>query len=179
MRKLARQGFTLVELIVVIILIGVVTTIGFARLTNPGDFSTVSYSNLVRALITHGQRVAVAQNRPVFVRINQQSVALCFDSICTQQVRPLGGANSGSDATLAACGASTSWFCEGVPQGVELSATAPLPLVFFFDAQGRPFAGNDAIDANTSTFSSLILTFAASGTVSETLTIERETGYVH
>lgn len=178
MLRMYRGGFTLVELVVVVVLIGIITTIGVARLIDRGNFDSVAYSNQVRALIAQGQRTAVAQNRPVFVRLNQQSVALCFDSTCSQRVRPLAGTNSGRTETLSACAGSTSWYCEGVPQDVQLSATSALPLVFFFDAQGRPFAGSDAVDSNSSSFTTLTLTFAAGGTA-ETLTIERETGYVH
>lgn len=169
-----KAGFTMVELIVVIVVIGILSTLAAVRFVDRVSVDVPAFAQQVRGMIRYGQKLAIAQNRPVFVSGTSNRVALCFDASCTQKVTAPGSGNSGSSESQAACNNST-WYCEGVPSGVVLGTTG---WTMFFDQQGRPFAGADSIGTDISNFATLSLVVTG-GTISENITVEQETGYVH
>lgn len=173
-----RRGFTLVELVLVIVLVGVLSAVAIGRFAGPGVFEARAYSDQVMAALRTAQKTAIAQNRPVFVSLNVASVAVCFNAACTSRVRAPGGNNDGSGPSLAACGGSSVHYCVGAPGGITLTAPVPLPYTFYFDQNGRPFRSADPVGSDTSTFATLVLTIVE-GADSFNFTIERETGYVH
>lgn len=170
-----QRGFTLVELIVVIIVIGILGAVAASRLTDRGGFDSRAFADQAASLVRYGQKVAIAQNRNVYVRINSSGVALCFQASCAAGTRVPGpaGGNSNSSATIAAC-ADTAWACEAPPAGVTLSANTQ----FYFDALGKPFALADVAPTAVSTFATLAVATTAGG-VTRSFTVEAETGYVH
>ncbi|KQQ86423.1 hypothetical protein ASF77_20840 [Massilia sp. Leaf139] len=115
----------MVELIIVIVLVGILGTIAVGRFMDRGSFDTVAWAEQVKATLRYAQKVAIAQNTPVFVHMTRQRVAICLsdDTACAdadKRVLAPGGANSGSKATRDAC-ASSSWMCEGRPNGVTMT----------------------------------------------------------
>lgn len=168
------HGFTIVELVVVIMIVGILSAVAVARFTSGGVIGASAYAQQVRTLYRFGQKLAVAQNRAVFVSTSSSRIALCYDAPCAQPVTAAGG-NSGSTKTKAACNGSSSWLCEGVPDGITLAA--PISSMFF-NAQGRPFAAADAQSSDTSTFATATINVSATGST-EPVVVERETGYVH
>ena len=165
----------MVELIVVIVLIGILGTIAVGRFFERSTFDTVAWTQQVKATLRYAQKVAVAQNRSVYVHMTRERVAVCLDpdTACASadaRVRAPGGANSGSSATRAACG-SGSWMCEGRPAGL---------------AMGLP--GNTAVDPGSIAFDGLGRAAMSSGFggrleikgegITNTIVIEAETGYV-
>jgi MSHA pilin protein MshC len=187
-RAHAGAGFTMVELVTVIILVGVLGAVAATRFVGRTGFDARGFADQAQSLMRYAQKVAVAQNRPVYVRLDGASVALCFDNACSgaaNQVIAPGGTNSvGKDSTNACLG-STNWACAALPANVTLTATG-LGTSFYFDALGKPFMGTDAITAVTSTFpapaagasTATYLTIAGDG-VSTKVYVEAETGYVH
>ncbi|NGZ84597.1 prepilin-type N-terminal cleavage/methylation domain-containing protein [Duganella aceris] len=173
-RRTAQSGFTLVELVTVLVLVGILAAVAMPRFAT-GGFDGRAYSDQVKGLMRYGQKIAIAQGRNVFVRLNDTSVALCYDAACNARVPPASGNNSGSRATLAACGNLTSWACEGLPNGVTMT---PAASTFSFDATGAPFAQADAVNAVTSTFATLAISVTGGGTAYP-ITVNAATGYVN
>jgi MSHA pilin protein MshC len=114
----------MVELVVVIILIGILGSIAAGRFFERSTFDTAAWTEQVRTTLRYAQKVAIAQNHPVYVQITAARVAVCLDSNTdcpddAMRVRAPGGANSGSAPTRAAC-ALDSWMCEAPPAGVSM-----------------------------------------------------------
>lgn len=177
-------GFTMVELITVIVLIGILGAIGASRFFDNTVFESRAYADQAKSLIRYAQKLAIAQNREVFVRANGNSFAVCTQPACAAAdiiVAP-GGGNSGSRGTRTNClvnGAySAPWMCEGRPANVAIASNPVLVAggFFYFDALGRPYNAVDQV-GNPSTFAQTVLTFT-SGANSFRITIWPETGYV-
>ena len=70
----ARAGFTMVELIVMLVLIGILGTIAGSRFYDTQVFEARTYADQAKALIRYAQKLAISQNRNVFVRSDRKSV---------------------------------------------------------------------------------------------------------
>lgn len=177
-RYLSKQGnggFTLIELIMVLVIVGVIALIAIPRFLNQSIFESKGFADHVHASLRYAQKLAVAQRRDVHVRLNGSSIALCLDSGCSAAniVLAPAGENSGKPATLAACSNNTSWFCEAPPPGVTYTSTFPQ---FFFNGLGKPYLPGDT--ATNSSFTTLTLAISGDGLL-HTVIVERDTGYVH
>ncbi len=169
----------MVELIVVILLIGILGAIGVTRFMDRKDTDADAFADTARSMLRYGQKVAIAQNRPVFVRLEPGSIALCFDKDCTRTVTAPSGANSGSALTLQQCASSGAWFCEAPASGISYAVT-PAITGFFFDELGRPFPRDAGTSEAISQFdpADIVISGADDGRT-RTITVERDTGYVH
>lgn len=172
-----RHGFTLVELIAVMVIVGILAAAAAVRYFDRAVYDAAAFTDQARALIRYGQKVAVAQNRSVYVRLDGASVSLCFvapgAAVCplAQRVRAPSGSNSGASGTLAGCDGSGSWACEGKLASISYTV-APAIGAFSFDALGRPVgAGSDPFAKTSMT--------VKSGASSAVLVVEADTGYVH
>lgn len=165
-------GFTLVELIAILVVVGILAGFAAPRFFQRQGFDALAYTDQMKALLRYGQKIAIAQGRNVFVRLNGSSAALCYDAACTSHVTPAGGSNSGTSATLASCG-TTAWACEGVPNGLAASSAT-----FFFDPAGQPFAATDPPGGLNSTFAPLTLAITGDGSTHNVI-VTPVTGYVH
>ena len=175
-------GFTMVELVTVIVVMGILGAIGASRFFDGDTFAGRAYSDQAKSLIRSAQKLAIAQNRAVFVRFTPTNLAVCFNAACNNAAGLAfapGGSNSGSAATRAACvlGGNyiAGWMCEGVPANLAVTGVGAGGL--FFDGMGRPHNTNDAIGASTF-LQPLTLTFTSGASVYQ-FTIQAETGYVH
>lgn len=145
------QGFTLIELIMVISIIGILAVAALPRIYNRATFDARGFYDSVLAINRHAQKLAIAQHRNVTVNINAGAgtVSACFG--------PAGCAAIPNPATQAA-------YTLTAPTGVTLATST---ASFVFDPNGRPVP-DAAVTINVT-----------GDATTRTVTIERETGYVH
>lgn len=161
----------------VMVLIGILGAVAMSRFFDRSSVDVRTFSDQTLAMLRYGQKMAIAQNRPVYVRLNGASIALCFDSACSVTVPAPGAGNDASAATLAACGGTAHWFC-AAPDASVRYASAPATPWFYFNALGKPYAAADAPGAVDSSFAALAIQIRRSSE-SQTVFVEIETGYVH
>lgn len=172
----------MVELIIVIILIGILGAIGAGRFFNRSGFDATAFAEQSAAMLRYAQKLAIAQNRPVYVQTSTFGLSLCYTSASpcgtAARVPAPSGANSGSSGTRAFCtggGAyDPAWDCEGVPAGASLGLNSAAPAIMYFNGLGRPYVAGDTGD---SSFVALTLTIKGDD-VTRTVSVARETGYV-
>lgn len=144
------RGFTLVELVVVMLLMAVLATVSAARFADREPFAAQGLADQITSGLRLAQAAAVARRENVFVQLDASPVALrvCADSGCTQALPPPGGGSWLSDA-----------------EGLTLAAAAS----FSFDAHGAPsFATALQLQVQ-----------AGAGVASKTVRVEAGSGHVH
>lgn len=184
LRLRASLGFTLVELVSVLIIMGIMAAIAIPRFVKTSSFTVRGFYDQAQSLVRYGQKMAIAQNIPVYVRLNGTSVALCYNATCTSVVTAPAGSNSRSAATLAACSNSKTWACEAPTAGVTYTSANATSVsyngtnaTFYFSPQGKPYNTGDV--PPTSGFNSqLTITLTGDGS-NHQIFVEQETGYVH
>ncbi len=148
----AQFGFTVLELVVVMVVIGILSVVVLPRLDVLDGFDQLGYRDRVKATLEYARKSAVAQRRNVRVQINSS-----VTTVTVEQATPEGDVGTpGSYAALNLPGSNTNTF--NPPSGVTLTPNVTLT----FDPLGKPSAA-------------ATLTVSGSGNI----TVEAETGYVH
>ncbi len=81
------QGFSFVELVVVLILVGILAVVALPRLIGKQEFESLGYFDSAQASVRYAQKVAIAQRRPVFVDLpSATAIRLCYDAGCAAAV---------------------------------------------------------------------------------------------
>lgn len=147
------EGFTNIEVVVVLVLVGILAAVAIPRFAERSAFDQRGFLDQTRAAIQYARKSAVAQRRNVCVTVSSGAVAVTRASIA-------GSAASCSTALLdPATGNALNLLA---PTGVSLSPATTLT----FDGLGRlasPVGG---------------ASITVSG-MAAPIAVERETGYVH
>ena len=154
-------GFTLVELIMVIVLLGVLAVFAAPGLLNSSDYGARGFHDQTLAYLRFAQKTAIAQRRTVCVTSTSNTLSLGIANAAAINscdiTFPLRGPRGESPALLKAPGSATY---------------STQPGSFNFDGLGQPVdpaSGVALVAART------IVVSGASGTI----TVEPITGYVH
>ena len=146
------RGFTLVEMVVVIVIMAVLASVGASRFVDRDPFAVQGVADQLAISLRTAQASATAQRRTVYVELIRTPLALkvCFDAACTQPLAPPSGASS--------------WLVD--TEGLEFAAAAQ----FSFAPTGEP-----------SFSSALALQVKATGGTasSHVVTVEPGSGLVH
>jgi len=70
-------GFTLIELIMVIVMLGILAVFAAPRMFNSEDFYARGFHDETLALLRYAQKTAIAQRRTVCVDFSASSITLC------------------------------------------------------------------------------------------------------
>lgn len=117
-------GFTLLELIVIMVILGVLSAVAMGKLNQP-QVDAAWFPDQVRAVVRLAQKQAIAQRTRILVVVSASQVSLCY----------------ATTATSFTCGAALSDLTSGsavivnAPSGIALSATV---TPFAFNGLGQP-----------------------------------------
>ena len=154
----AAAGFTLVELVIVLVVAGVLAAVGTSRFFGVRDFQARGFYDETRAAVRYAQKRAVASGCDVEVNVGPGGFALrersgCASGAFTRAVRKPGSGGA---------------FAASPPPRVPVGR-----MDFYYDPLGRP----------RDVASGAVLTASPSVTIGghtpRTLTVEHETGFVH
>lgn len=73
-------GFTMIELITVMIVVGILAVIALPRFADSSDFQARGFQDETRALLRYAQKSAIAQRRNVCVTLAGGGVSLTIDN---------------------------------------------------------------------------------------------------
>ena len=158
-----QRGFTLAELIIVMVVSGVLAAVAVPRMFDMNEFSARGTRDFVGASLRYAQKSAIAMRRNVCVDVTATQVSVTYAS--TSGV----GQACAPANTLMNPG-------NGLPYSDPsnaLPAKGPVstPASLIFDAQGRPLSAPSTPMASA-------LTISVTGNATP-ITIEPETGAVH
>lgn len=162
-----QSGFTLVELITIIIIIGIVAVAAAPRFFNRNVFDSRGFYDQVVSTLRYAQKTAIAQRRFVCVTFPANN----------QIYLSYGTTNSCSDGALASP--------SGTPYPLTNSnaTLSAYPVAgVSFDCLGRPRSVGGGVACTDTSAASGILTAQTVISVNgygTNITIEQETGYVH
>lgn len=149
------RGFTLIELVMVLIILGLLAVFVLPRVQLTQGFDEVGFQNAVRATLEYARKSAVAERRHVRVTLGGNSLTLTIDNVGPE------AAGAGTYPRALAlptpdshCGGAANQLCS---PGVALGGPATLD----FSPLGRPSAG---------------ATYTVTG--QPDITVEAETGHV-
>ncbi len=148
--KARAAGFTLVELVAILSVVGILAAVAAPRFFSANTYAGRGFRDEAAAFLRYAQKRAIAARTDVAVNVESSGLTLCAAagspcSVANQLIGPDGQAP----------------YRSLTPNGVTLSGSRASVL---FDARGRPDAA---------------LTLTITGDSARTLTVEAETGYVH
>jgi MSHA pilin protein MshC len=154
----APRGFTLVELVVVLSILGILAAVVVPRFFESDDYRFQGAFDRVIATVRYAQKVAVAGQQRVIVTVAGNAVSACLEQA----------------ATPGSCGAAVPDPVRGgtlgvaSPDGISIGGAGVV-----FDALGRPHVpGGAALDVPVA------ITVSGAGNA-RSVWIEPETGHVH
>lgn len=148
----SQLGFTMVELIVVMMIIGILSIAALPRISDSTSFDSRRFNDEVMSALQYGHKIAVASRRNICVAFTSNSVSLTM----------AGTAGAAQPCNLNLTGPNgTTPFTVTAPGTTTFSS---LPSNFFFNALGRSSVGTQTFQVTGTPFS---------------ITVEQESGYVH
>jgi MSHA pilin protein MshC len=123
-----QRGFTLVELIMVMIIVGILAAVVAPRFFDSNVFQSRGFADQVQATLRYAQKEAIAQHRFICVVFpTNNSITLTINTTATCPGSPLVSLSGNPTSSITANPASITF--------------AALPADFYFDALGKPSQG--------------------------------------
>lgn len=153
------RGFTLVELITVLIVLGVLAVAVLPRLNDVSDIQAMGFHDEVVSALRHAQKTAVSHRRLVCATFGSGTITLTVAS-----ANPAGSCGA---ATLNGPKGSSAYATSSDPSTISASASPVGPI--YFQPSGKI---TNAAGAATN------YTVTVSGLTGNTITLVGDTGYV-
>lgn len=157
--RLRAGGFTFVELVVILILVGILAVTVLPRFSLLGGFEAQGFADQIRSTLRFAQKTAIAQRRNVAVTYATGGVAICSYS-------------GAATPCAAGCAGAAIVPLPGGSFRNAGGATAMVGGTVCFDAVGRPYQGAGTLAT------ALSIAVSENGTPVQAIVIEPETGYV-
>lgn len=158
-----QRGFTLIELIMVMVVVGILAVAVAPRFFDANMFKSRGFADQVQATLRYAQKEAIAQHRNVCVAITASNIKLTI-------------ANAIPSLATSPCSPTPTLVIPGQATNNISTPSAAITLSpatsFNFDALGKPW---DVLGTTPSTVQKSI---TISG-VTNPIYVEAETGYVH
>jgi MSHA pilin protein MshC len=152
------RGFSLIELVSVIVVVGVLAAVAIPRFVGVDSFASRGFADEAIGVVRYAQKTAIAWRATVFVCISANEVRAISNSNCGAPVTLKHPATGGDLVATAPTGVTaTAGVCPAITT-----------VSFSFDGEGRPSA------ATTINLCSTI-----AGDPARRINVEAETGYVH
>src|SRR3989440_11339917 len=126
-RPARSRGFTLGELVLSIVLMGILAAIALPRMMSSKGFASRGFYDEAQAVVRYAQKTAIAWRRPIVVCVAADKISAISNSDCAAPIAIMHPVNT------------TTPLQSTAPSGVTLS---PLGS-FSFDGMGRPSAAAD------------------------------------
>lgn len=169
LRGRRQGGFTLVELVMTMVVVGILAAVVAPRFFDTDVFRSKGFADQVQATLRYAQKEAIAQHRNVCVAVAAGDITLNIASTSggasacnTNLASPAGQPTNCPSATYKICTPSAA---------ITITLAPAVPATFSFDALGRPF---DVLGTTPSAQKSITVSGAPS-----IIFVEAETGYVH
>ncbi|GAB3498213.1 hypothetical protein GCM10027399_23120 [Curvibacter fontanus] len=152
------SGFTLIELVMVLVLLGILAVFVLPRIDLTRGFDEVGYRDAVRATLEFARKSAVAERRNVRATLVGNNLTLTIENVGPESSTGLFPRALALPTPDRRCGGAANQLC--APGGLALSGPATLD----FGPLGRPSGA---------------ATYTVTGDAPWTVTVEAETGHVH
>jgi len=154
-----QRGFTLIELIMVIVIMGVLAVFAAPRMLNTGDFYARGFHDETLGLLRYAQKTAIAQRRIVCVTVATSTDSPPNASASLRLASVAGSTNCNTDIPGPASDTALITARSGVDYGASTG--------FTFNGLGQPSAAQSIQVTN------------ASVVMGNPIIVEADTGYVH